>query len=99
MVMLEPGLTIQGRVLDEAGKPMPGVLLFPQTSGEAEDPSDSYATGGAATDRRGRCALSNARHDMIALSVFADGYCVLKQDIYPGKETLLYPQPAGKLAG
>ena len=98
-ITLSRGFEYSGQVLDEGGQPMPGVLLFPQAGGDTERESDTYATGGAATDPEGRFQFSNVRCDVIDLQVIADGYAILRQDIYPGEPVQLYPKRAGQLQG
>ncbi|MDF1837644.1 MAG: carboxypeptidase regulatory-like domain-containing protein [Planctomycetota bacterium] len=99
LLTLDTGFSFEGQVLNESGEPMPGVLLYPQTAGPIEDPSESYSTGGASTDRDGRFSFPNVRCDTLSLQVFSDGYANLKQEIYAGQETLLYPRRAGHLQG
>ncbi len=69
-ITLQPWATARGRLVDAAGKPRPGLRLFPPGPGRA-DPADAVATDWAQTDAEGRFRLEGLvpglRHRMAVL--------------------------------
>jgi beta-lactamase regulating signal transducer with metallopeptidase domain/5-hydroxyisourate hydrolase-like protein (transthyretin family) len=97
-VQLEPGHGIKGRVVNEAGKPVPGVWVH---FGEGNSPAGMFYGGSATTDAQGRFQFDSLPANA-SFSFRADGYSQLPNEKLPldgDKEVVVTVKSQGVIRG
>jgi protocatechuate 3,4-dioxygenase beta subunit len=97
-VQLEPGHTIIGRVVSEAGKPVPGVRVY---FGHGDSPQGMFTGGSVLTDEQGRFKFDSLPADT-SFSFRAEGYSQAANEKLPldgDKEVVVTLKSQGVIKG